>query len=345
VHSAMKSETQHARRMQTIAVVGTGFIGSVHAKNAARHPGAKLLAVYDANLESAERIAGATGTQAVADVAEIFENPAIESVVIATPTNTHVEYLQRAAQARKAIYCEKPIGLDYQEAEQAVSAVRAAGVPAMLGFNRRFDPNHAALREEVRRGDVGNLEIIQMTTRGPSLAPLSYLATSGGQLRDQTVHFFDLLRWISADEPEEVYAVGAALVDPKVAGVGDVDTSLVTIRLSRGTLCQIDSSRRTAYGYDERIEVFGSKGMIESRRQRARGVSRYFGEKIIEDGLHPGWFERIEQSYYQALDVFFEAIAQGTPPSPSLEDGLKAQLLADKATESLKTGRPVKFTR
>ena len=189
------------------------------------------------------------------------------------------------------------------------------------------------------------VEIIQMTARGPSLAPLSYLATSGGQLRDQTVHFFDLLRWISEDEPEEVYAVGAALVDPKVAEVGDVDTSLVTIRLSRGTLCQIDSSRRTGYGYDERIEVFGSKGMIESRRQRARGVSRYFGDKIIEDGLHPGWFERIEQSYYQALDVFFGAIAQGTPPSPSLEDGLKAQLLADKATESLKTGRPVKFTK
>jgi myo-inositol 2-dehydrogenase/D-chiro-inositol 1-dehydrogenase len=331
--------------MRTIAVVGTGFIGSVHARNAARHPGARLVAVYDANIESAKLIADATGSQSVADVAEIFDNREIEAVVIATPTNTHVEYLRRAAQARKAIYCEKPIGLDYQEAEQAVSAVRSAGVPAMLGFNRRFDPNHAALREEVRRGDVGNLEIIQMTARGPSLAPLSYLATSGGQLRDQTVHFFDLLHWISEDEPEEVYAVGAALVDPKVAEIGDVDTSLVTIRLSRGTLCQIDSSRRTAYGYDERIEVFGSKGMIESRRQLARGVSRYFGDKVIEDGLHAGWFERIEQSYYQALGVFLGAIAQGTSPSPSLEDGLKAQLLADKATESLKTGRPVKFTK
>jgi predicted dehydrogenase len=212
--------------MRTIAVVGTGFIGSVHARNAARHPGARLAAVYDANFESAKRIAGATGAQAVADVAEIFDNREIEAVVIATPTNTHVEYLRRAAQASKAIYCEKPIGLDYQEAEQA-----------------------------------------------------------------------------------------------------------------------IDSSRRTAYGYDERIEVFGSKGMIESRRQRARGVSRYFGDKVIEDGLHAGWFERIEQSYYQALDVFLGAIAQGTLPSPSLEDGLKAQLLADKATESLKTGRPVKFTK
>jgi myo-inositol 2-dehydrogenase / D-chiro-inositol 1-dehydrogenase len=331
--------------MRPIAVIGTGFIGSVHAGNVARHPGARLTAVYDANFESAKRIAKATGSESVTDVAAIFDNREIEVVVIATPTHTHVEYLQRAAQAGKAIYCEKPIGLDYAEAEQAVGAVRTAGVSAMLGFNRRFDPNHAALREEVRRGDVGHLEIIQMTSRGPNLAPLSYLATSGGQLRDQTVHFFDLLRWISEDEPEEVYTIGAALVDPKVAEIGDVDTSLVTIRLSRGALCQIDSSRRAAYGYDERIEVFGSKGMIESRRQRARGVSRYFGDRVIEDGLHAGWFERIEQSYFKALDSFLDAIDKGVLPSPSLEDGLKAQLISDKATESLKTGRPVKFTK
>jgi len=331
--------------MLRIAVLGTGFIGSVHVKNVALHPGAELAAVYDINVELAIRAAATTGAKASADVAEIFDNPEIQAVLIATPTNTHVEYLRRAAQAGKAVYCEKPIGLDYQEAQQAVEAVRAAGMPVMLGFNRRFDPNHAALREEVKSGTVGKLEIIQMTSRGPNLPPISYLATAGGQLRDQTVHFFDLLRWISEDEPEEVYVFGAALVDPKVAEVGDIDTSIVTIRLSRGTLCQIDSSRRTGYGYDERIEVFGSKGMVESRRQRFRGVSRYIGDKVIEDGLHAGWFERIEQSYYQALDAFVGAITKGIPPSPSLEDGLKAQLLADKATESLKSGQPVKFAK
>jgi myo-inositol 2-dehydrogenase/D-chiro-inositol 1-dehydrogenase len=331
--------------MLKIAVLGTGLIGSVHAKNVARHPGAELAAVYDVNVEFAKRAAATTGTKVAADLAEIFDNPEIQAVVIATPTNTHVEYLRRAAQAGKAIYCEKPIGLDYQEAQQAVEAVRAAGAAAMLGFNRRFDPNHAALREEVKSGTVGNLEIIQMTSRGPNLPPMSYLPTSGGQLRDQTVHFFDLLRWISEDEPEEVYVFGAALVDPKVAEVGDIDTSIVAIRLSRGTLCQIDCSRRTGYGYDERIEVFGSKGLVESRRQRFRGVSRYIGDKVIEDGLHAGWFERIEQSYYQALDAFVGAITKGIPPSPSLQDGLKAQLLADKATESLKSGQPVKFTK
>jgi len=256
--------------MLKVAVIGTGFIGSVHAKNVARHPATELVAVCDVNLESAGKLAASTGAKAVGDAAEIFD-----TVFVCTSTNTHVDYLKRSALAGKAVYCEKPIGLDYQEAVEAVSVVRSSKVPIMLGFNRRFDPNHAALCDEVRRGDAGNLEIIQMTSRGPNLPAISYLATSGGQLRDQTVHFFDLLRWITNDEPREVYAVGAALVDPKVAEVGDVDTSIVTIRMASGALCQIDSSRRAGYGYDERIEVFGSKGMIESRRQRARGVSRY----------------------------------------------------------------------
>ena len=269
--------------MLKVAVIGTGFIGSVHAKNVTLHPATELVAVSDVNLESAGKLAAMTGAKAVADAAEIFNSKEVEVVFVCTSTNTHVDYLKRAAQAGKAVYCEKPIGLDYQEAVEAVGVVRASGVPVMLGFNRRFDPNHAALCDEVRRGEAGKIEIIQMPSRGPNLPAISYLATSGGQLRDQTVHFFDLLRWISNDEPEEVYAVGAAMVDPKVAEVGDVDTSIVAIRMASGALCQIDSSRRTGYGYDERIEVFGSKGMIESRRQRARGVSRYIGDKVIED--------------------------------------------------------------
>jgi myo-inositol 2-dehydrogenase / D-chiro-inositol 1-dehydrogenase len=339
------SEKLHEEKyiMLKVAIIGTGFIGSVHARNVALHAATELVAVSDVNLESARKLAATTGAKAIGDAAEIFGSEEVEAVFICTSTNTHVDYLKRAAQAGKAVYCEKPIGLDYQEAVDAVSVVRASKVPVMLGFNRRFDPNHAALCDEVRRGDIGDLEIIQLTSRGPNLPAINYLATSGGQMRDQTVHFFDLLRWIANDEPQEVYAVGAAMVDPKVAEVGDVDTSIVTIRMTSGALCQIDCSRRTAYGYDERIEVFGSKGMIESRRQRARGVSRYLGDRIIEDGLHAGWFERVEQSYYRALNAFAEAISKGSSPSPSLEDGLKAQLLADKATESLKTGRAVKI--
>ena len=213
----------------------------------------------------------------LADIAEISNNKGIEAVLIATPTNTHVDYLKRAAEAGKAIYCEKPIGLDYEEAEQAVRAVRTAGVPVMLGFNRRFDASHAAVKEAVDRGDVGKVEIVQLTARGPKPPPISYVKVSGGQLRDQTIHFFDLLRWLTNDEPVEVYAIGAALVDPAIGEAGDVDTSIVSIRMASGALCQIDSSRRAAYGYDERIEVFGSEGMAESARQNFRGLSLYKG--------------------------------------------------------------------
>src|SRR6201987_1114205 len=331
--------------MRTIAVVGTGFIGSVHARNVARHPGARLVGVYDANFESARRIADEPACRSVADVADIFDNRDIEAVVIATPTNTHVEYLERAAQANKAIYCEKPIGLDYEEAEQAVRAVRAAGVPAMLGFNRRFDPSHVAVKQAVDRGDVGKVEIVQLTSRGPQPPPISYVKVSGGQLRDQTIHFFDLLRWLTKDEPVEVYAIGAALVAPAIGEAGDVDTSVVSLRMASGALAQIDCSRRAAYGYDETIEVFGSEGMVESARQNFRNRSLYRGREVIRDGLHLGWFERVEQSYYEAIDAFVKSVEQGTPPSPSLEDGLKAQQVADKATESLKTGQPIKVAK
>jgi myo-inositol 2-dehydrogenase/D-chiro-inositol 1-dehydrogenase len=166
---------------------------------------------------------------------------------------------------------------------------------------------------------------------------------SGGQMRDQTIHFFDLLRWLTGDEPVEIYAIGAALVSAAIGEAGDVDTSIVSLRMASGALCQIDSSRRTAYGYDERIEVFGSEGLVESRRQNFREMALYKGRTVIEDGLHPGWFERIEASYYQALDAFVTSVDNGITPSPSLDDGLKAQFIADKATECLKTGRPVKI--
>jgi myo-inositol 2-dehydrogenase / D-chiro-inositol 1-dehydrogenase len=182
--------------MLKVAVIGTGFIGSVHAKNVARHPATELIAVSDVNLESAGKLAASTGAKAVADAAEIFESKEVDAVFVCTSTNTHVDYLKRSAQAGKAVYCEKPIGLDYQEAVEAVSVVRTSNVPVMLGFNRRFDPN---------------------------LPAISYLATSGGQLRDQTVHFFDLLRWITNDEPQEVWPAGGHLNNLEVADIAASD--------------------------------------------------------------------------------------------------------------------------
>jgi myo-inositol 2-dehydrogenase/D-chiro-inositol 1-dehydrogenase len=327
--------------MIRFALIGAGFIGNVHARNLAAHPAIDFALVHDVDAGRAAEVAGRYGAQVAPDLDSIFGSDAIDAVYIASSTNTHADYLERAARAGKAILCEKPIDLDIERVRHAVEAVTAAGVPVMMDFNRRFDLNHAELRAQVAAGEAGTIELVQMTARGPAVPPMEYIKVSGGQMRDQTIHFFDLLRWITQDDPVEVHVMGAALADPRVGEAGDVDTSVALLRLRGGALCQIDSVRRTSYGYDERIEVFGSKGMVESRRQRFRGVSRYHGDRIVEDGLHAGWFERIEASYYAALDAFINALQSGTPPSPSLEDGLKAQLIAEAATRSLQTGAPV----
>lgn len=327
--------------MIRFALIGAGFIGTAHARNLAAHPGVEFALVHDIDPGRAASVAGKHGAKVAGDLDAIFNSDQIDAVFIASSTNTHAEYLERAARAGKAVLCEKPIDLSIDRVRRAVDAATQAGVPVMIDFNRRFDPNHAELRANVLAGEAGTIELIQMTTRGPSVPPLEYIKVSGGQMRDSTIHFFDLLRWITQDDPVEVHVMGAALADPRVAEYGDVDTSIALLRMRNGALCQIDSVRRTAYGYDERIEVFGSRGMVESRRQRFRGVSRYSGDKIVEDGLHAGWFERIETSYYLALDAFVTALESGTAPSPSLEDGLKAQLIAEAATLSLQKGTPI----
>ena len=331
--------------MIRFALIGAGFIGSVHARNLAAHSGVDFALVYDIDPSRAATVAMQHGAQVAPDLETIFTSRAIDAVFIASSTNTHADYLKRAAEAGKAVLCEKPIDLQIDRVRSAVAAVQDAGVPVMINFNRRFDANHAALRASVAGGEAGTIELVQMTSRGPAVPPIEYIKVSGGLMRDSTIHFFDLLRWITQDEPVEVHVMGAALADPRVGEAGDVDTSIALLRMRNGALCQIDSVRRTAYGYDERIEVFGSRGMVESRRQRYRGVSHYVGDKIIEDGLHAGWFERMEASYFQALDAFVRALNDGTAPSPSLDDGLRAQLIAEAATQSLKTGAPVSIER
>lgn len=331
--------------MIRFALVGAGFIGRVHADALAGHPGVDLRIVADPDAERAAAVAGAHGARAVTDVEQVFADPEIDAVLIASSTDTHATLLHAAARADKAVLCEKPIDLALPVAEAAVAAVLSSGIPAMVDFNRRFDPNHRALRDAVASGAVGSVELIQMTNRGPSLPPLSYLKVSGGQMCDQTVHFFDLLRWITGLEPVEVYVAGAALADPRVADVPDVDTSIATLRMENGALAQIDSARRISYGYDERIEVMGSAGMVESGRRRTGVVSRYGLGTVVRDGIDVGWFERMSHTYRLALDAFVAALDAGTAPDPSLQDGLIAQRIAEAATQSLRTGVPVRIDR
>ncbi|WP_432513231.1 Gfo/Idh/MocA family protein [Kineococcus sp. SYSU DK001] len=321
-----------------VALIGAGFIGSVHAVNLAAHPDVRF-DVFDVDTTRARSVADRHGTGVVASLDDAFDPARFDAVLIASSTDTHAAHLRRAADAGLAVFCEKPVDLDLDRAREVSAHVAARGVPAMVDFNRRFDRDYAHLRELVRSGDLGDVELVQLTSRGPSMPPLEYVAVSGGQMRDQAVHFFDLARWITGAEPVEVTALGAALADPRITEHGDVDTSVTSVRMSTGALVQIDCVRRTAYGYDERIEVHGSAGMAEARRHRDGAVTRYGAGRVVEDGLHPGWFERVRPTYAAALDAFVTAVREGVAPSPSLADGLVAQAVAEAATAALTSGR------
>jgi myo-inositol 2-dehydrogenase/D-chiro-inositol 1-dehydrogenase len=330
--------------MTKFALFGAGFIGKVHANNIAAHPRATLQYVYDINTAAAEQLASRLSAKIASSPEEIWTADDVDAVLIASSTNTHADLLSGAIQSHKPAYCEKPIDLNMERVKAVVQEAHQAPVPIMIGFSRRFDPNHLGVREAIEEGKIGKVEMMHLTSRAQEPPPISYVKVSGGQLRDQTIHFFDLACWLAGEAPVEVYATGAALIDPAIGEAGDVDTSMLIMKMPSGALCHIDSSRRTAYGYDERIEVFGSKGMVQSNRKPTREVSLYTGTKVISDGLHPGWFERFESSFASALDAFISALEGKETSYPSLMDGLRAQIIAEAAVESLHRDQSVKIT-
>lgn len=326
--------------MQRFALLGAGFIGTVHANSLSENPDVDFVLIYDVDTARASMLATVHGANVASSIEEVFDSQRVDAVLIASSTNTHAEHLRRAADAGIAAFLEKPVDIDLGTARETVTYVERSGIPVMVDFNRRFDRDHAELRRVVCEGEVGDVELVQLTSRGPSSPPLEYVKVSGGQMRDQTVHFFDLARWISGEDPVEVFVAGSALADPRIAEYGDVDTSVATLRLPSGGLVQIDSVRRTGYGYDERIEVMGSTGLVESCRQRAGNVVRYGGTTASTDGLHAGWFERVRSTYGHALRAFVSALETNSPVPVTLQDGLRAQAIAEAADTSLRSGRP-----
>lgn len=328
--------------MVRVALFGAGFIGQVHGGNLAAHPHTRLQYVYDVNAEAAQRLAGRYGANVARSVEEIFGAEDVDAVLIASSTHTHADLLRAAIRARKPVYCEKPIDMSLDRVKAVVQEAHDTPVPVMMGFSRRFDPNHRALREAVRAGEVGVVEMIHMVCRSAAPPPLSYIQVSGGQFRDQTIHMFDLLCWIAGQEPVEVYAAGSSMMDPAITAAGDVDTSMLILKFADGALCHIDNSRHTGYGYDERIEVFGSQGLVESRRKPVREVAVYKGSKVVEEGMFAGWFERMEPSFLLAVEAFAAALeGRAGAEYPTLMDGLRAQMIAEAAVESLKRNQPV----
>ena len=329
--------------MIRFALFGAGFIGQVHGANIATCPRTKLQYVYDVNVEAANKLAGRFGAKVAGSVEEVFAADDVDAVLIASSTNTHADLLSAAIKAGKPVYCEKPIDMSLDRVKAVVQEAHDNPVPIMMGFSRRFDPNHRGLRQAVQAGEVGVIEMIQMACRSSAPPPLAYIKVSGGQFRDQTIHMFDLLCWIAGQAPVEVYATGSSMMDPAITAAGDVDTSMLILKFADGALCHIDNSRHTGYGYDERIEVFGSEGLVESRRKPTREVAVYKGSKVIEEGMYAGWFERMEPSFLLAIDAFAAALEGEHADYPTLQDGLRAQMIAEAAVESLKTNMPVKI--
>jgi myo-inositol 2-dehydrogenase / D-chiro-inositol 1-dehydrogenase len=324
-----------------MGLIGAGRIGRIHGGNIAAHPRARLAAVADALPAAAEALAAATGSH-VRDLTSILEEPEIDAVVICTPTDLHADLIERAAKAGKAVFCEKPVDLDAKRIRQCLKVVAAAGRKLMIGFNRRFDPSFSALQERVREGEIGAVELVTILSRDPAPPPLDYLARSGGLFRDMMIHDLDMARFLLAEEPVEVHAVGACLVDPAIGRAGDVDTAAVLLKTVSGKIAQISCSRRATYGYDQRIEVHGAKGLLAAGNRFATTVTHADSQGFTSDPALPFFLERYADAYRLELDAFVAAVLDDAPVSPSGEDGLKAQVLADAATEAARTGKPVR---
>ncbi len=324
--------------MLTIAVIGAGRIGRIHARNVAAHDGAQLFGICDPHAPSAEALAEATGSQAVT-LDRAFE---ADAVLIGSPTPTHAEYIERAARAGRAVFCEKPIDLDAGRVRACLDVVREQGTALMVGFNRRFDPSFATLKRRLASGEIGALELLTIISRDPAPPPPGYTG-SGGLFRDMMIHDLDLARHLLGEEPVELFAAASCLIDPGIGAQGDVDTAIVTLKTASGKLCQISNSRRAVYGYDQRIEAHGAQGLLRAGNQTATTVELATGRGFTTDPALPFFLERYERAYRAELDAFIDAVGAGIPPTPSGEDGLAALLLADAATRSAQTGQAVRL--
>jgi myo-inositol 2-dehydrogenase/D-chiro-inositol 1-dehydrogenase len=323
----------------SIAVIGAGRIGRIHARNIAEHAGARLAGVADVDTAAAKALAEAYGALAIS-VDEAF---AADAVLIASPTPTHAEYIERATAAGRAIFCEKPIDLAVDRVRACLAAVGKSGVPLMIGFNRRFDEHFATLKRRMDGGEIGELELLTIISRDPAPPPPAYVATSGGLFRDMMIHDLDMARFMLGEEPLTVHAAASCLVDPSIAAAGDVDTAVVTLRTASGKLCQISNSRRATYGYDQRIEAHGSKGLLRVGNVTATTVELAAAAGFLSEPVLPFFLERYAAAYRAELDAFIIAVTSGMAPRPDGADGLRALLLADAATRSAQTGQAVQL--
>lgn len=331
--------------MKQVAVFGAGRIGRIHAGNLARLPGVQLKYVCDPVGDSAAQLAQQLGAQ-VGSIEEALQDASIDAVVIGSPTSTHSDLITRAAAAGKHIFCEKPVDLSVPRAIACSEAVQAAGVACMIGFQRRFDPTFNEARKRLDAGEIGHPEMLIITSRDPGAPPVEYIKASGGIFRDMLIHDLDVFRWIlcaDGDEAAWLCATASVLTDPAVGEAGDWDSTAVTIRTHKGRLCQINTTRRAAYGYDQRFEVLGSAGLLQCGNHTPTEVRQWDANGIKADKPEAFFLQRYAAAYRLEIEHFFECLQSGAPFRTTVADGVKAQILADAATESAKSGQPVQL--
>ncbi len=317
--------------MLSVGILGCGRIGQVHARSLRALDDARLVAVADAVPEAAAALAATSGAEVRSTDAILAAND-IDAVVIGTPTDTHYDQIHKAAVAGKAIFCEKPVDLSTDRIRDCIAAVEAAGVPFMTAFNRRFDAHFAALQRRIRDGAIGEVEIVTILSRDPAPPPIAYIKSSGGLFRDMMIHDFDMARFLLGEEPVTVQAVGAALVDPAIGEAGDIDTAAVLLTTASGRICQISNSRRASYGYDQRVEVHGSKGLLRADNQLESTVELADAAGFRRAAAQYFFLERYSGAYLGEMAAFVGAVVEGSTPSPTILDGLRAQTLADAAS-------------
>ncbi len=326
--------------MLKVGLLGAGRIAGVHATAISSNPGSRLVAISDINPAAAQKLAAQYGVEARTNDA-IIDDPTIDAVLIATSTDTHSDLIERATAAGKAVLCEKPVDLSLARAQKCLKAAKATGRPVMIGFNRRFDPNFSTLKAAADRGEIGKSELLSITSFDPAPPPVAYIKVSGGIFRDMMIHDFDMANFIMGAAPASVMAVGTSIVDPEIGAVGDVDTAVVTLSYADGRIAVIKNSRRAVYGYDQRLELLGSEGLLQAQNMLENTVVKSTVGGVT--GAKPTYFflERYMPAYAAEWAAFVTAVAGSSKLPVTLEDGVSALAMAEAATLSAKSGKPV----
>ena len=324
-----------------VGLLGAGRIGQVHAASISSHPSSELVAVSDVNVTAANELAARYGATS-RSTEDILGDASIDAVLIATSTDTHSALIEAATAAGKAVLCEKPVDLSL---ERALACRRAtAGRPVMIGFNRRFDPNFAGLKRASDAGEIGKSELLSITSFDPSPPPVSYIKVSGGLFRDMMIHDFDMAMWVMGAVPVKVTAVGSSIVDPAIGEAGDVDTAAVTLHFADGRLAVIKNSRRAVYGYDQRVELLGSDGLLSAGNVLENTISKSTKSGVTSGKPEYFFLERYMRAYKAEWAAFIAAIEERTPFPVTLDDGVNALALAEAATTSARTGQTIEIT-